>query len=165
MSNIVDILSKVGFDWQVALANFVNFLIIFLILKKFAFGPINKTITERQKKIDDGIENAKKAETDLLMAEEIRERKIEEAKMQANTIIGEAQNKGNSIIEVSKEEGLELKASIISEGEKQIAQKKEMIKIEVEKETAGIIIDGLEKVLRESFTEEQQKSYIKKVLV
>ncbi len=165
MENLLTILGKIGFDWQIAFANLVNFLIIFLILRKFAFGPINKVITDRQTKINEGIENAKKAETELLMAEEIRQNKIEEAKMQANTIVGEAQKKGNSIIEASKEEGFVLKASIVSDGEKHIAQKKEMIKSEVEKEAANIIIDGLEKVLRESFTEEQQKGYIKKVLV
>lgn len=162
---MIEILGKIGFDWQVALANLVNFIIIFIILKKFAFAPIKKIITERQRKIDEGLDNAKKAETELLMAEEIREKKIQKARIEANSIVGSAQKKGDEIVNKSKEEAGITKATIISEGEKQIAQKKEMIKNEVEKETAGIIIDGIEKILRESLTEDQQKDYIKKVLV
>jgi F0F1-type ATP synthase membrane subunit b/b' len=42
--DILGILGKIGFDWQVALANLVNFLIIFWILKKFAFKPVREIL-------------------------------------------------------------------------------------------------------------------------
>lgn len=161
---MLEILSKVGFDWQVALANFVNFVIIFFLLKKFAFGPINKVIEERQNKIALGIENAKKAETELLMAEEVKNQKISEAKIEANSIIGEAQMKANSVVNSSKEEALIAKSSIIKEGEKQIEQKKEKMKKELEVETANLIIDGIEKILKKNLTKEQQETYIKTIL-
>lgn len=161
---MLDILAKVGFDWQVALANFINFVIIFFVLKKFAFGPINKLIKERQEKIALGIENAKKAETELLMAEETGKEKISQAKNEANTIIGDAQKKGDEIVSLSQEEALIVKSSIIKDGEKQIAQKKESMTKELETETANILIDGIEKILKESLTKEQQESYIKKAL-
>jgi F0F1-type ATP synthase membrane subunit b/b' len=60
-NNDNEILGKIGFDWQVALANLVNFLIIVFLLKKFAFKPIAKIIQDRQNKINEGLENAKKA--------------------------------------------------------------------------------------------------------
>lgn len=161
---MLEILGKIGFDWQVALANFVNFVIIFLVLRKFAFKPINKIIKERQGKIDEGLENAKRAETELLIAEETRAKKMESAKLEANSIIGEAQNKGDAIIASAKDEALGQKASIIKEGEVQIANKKEMLKKELEKETADLIIDGVEKILKESLSKEDQEKYIKKVL-
>jgi F-type H+-transporting ATPase subunit b len=162
---MIEILGKVGFDWQVALANFVNFVIIFFVLRKFAFKPINKLIKERQEKIALGIENAQKAETELLMAEETGKEKISQAKNEANTIIGEAQKKGDSIISSSQEGALIVKSNILKDGEKQIAQKKESMMKEVEKETANIIIDGIEKILKENLTKEQQESYIKKALI
>lgn len=161
---MLDILGKVGFDWQVALANFINFVIIFFVLKKFAFEPINKIIKERQDKIALGIENAEKAKTELLMAEETGKEKISQAKTEANTIIGEAQKKGDQIVSTSQEDALSVKASILKDGEKQIAQKKESMLKELESETANIIIDGIEKILKENLTKEQQDSYIKKAL-
>ena len=60
MVNIYEILGKIGFDWQVALASLVNFLIILFVLKKFAFKPIKKLIQERQNKINEGIEKEKR---------------------------------------------------------------------------------------------------------
>jgi len=162
---MLEILGKVGFDWQVALANTVNFVIIFFLLKKYAFGPISKIITERQEKIALGIENSKKAETELLMAEQVGKEKISKAKIEANSIIGEAQKKGDKIITLSQEEALVVKSSIIKDGEKQISQKKESMAKEIERETANIIVDGIERILKENLTKEQQENYIKKALV
>lgn len=162
---MLEILGKIGFDWQVALANLVNFIIIFFLLSKFAFKPIQKVINERQKKIDEGLENAKRAETELFQAEALRKKKLEEAKREANQIIGDSQIKAEDIVAKSKSDGEAEKASIISSGEKQIEQKREMLKKDLEKETAELIVFGVEKVLRESFSEEDQKKYIKKVLV
>jgi F-type H+-transporting ATPase subunit b len=161
---MVEILGKIGFDWQVALANLVNFVIIFFVLKKFAFKPIAKIIKERQDKINKGLEDAQKAETELMMAEETRKQKITEAKKEANVIIGEAQKKSDEIVSINKEEGLKIKSSIILEGEKQIQNKKESIKSELETETANLVVDGIEKILKENLTKEQQEKYIKKVL-
>jgi F-type H+-transporting ATPase subunit b len=161
---MLEILGKVGFDWQVALANFINFVIIFFVLKRFAFAPINKIIKERQDKINLGIENAEKAETELLMAKEVGEKEIFEARVKANELVGEAQQKGDSIVLSSQNEALSLKSSIIKDGEKQISQKKESMTKELETETANIIIDGIEKILKEKLTKEQQESYIRKAL-
>lgn len=161
---MLEILSKVGFDWQVALANFVNFVIIFFILRKFAFAPIMKIIKDRQDKINLGLENAQKAETELMTAEQVGKEKILQAKIEANSIIGEAQKKGDDIISLSKDEANILKNTIIKDGEKIVAQKKEALKEEVRLETANLIVDGLEKVLKNNFTKEQQEVYLKKIL-
>lgn len=161
---MLEILSKIGFDWQVALANFINFIIIFLILKKFAFGPISKVIKERQDKIAQGLLDAQKAETELMMAEETGKSKINEAKKEANTIVGLAQQKANDIITNSQEEATVMKSTILKEGEKDIQERKLKINKELEKENANLIIDSIEKILKENLTKEQQENYIKKIL-
>jgi len=161
---MLETLGRIGFDWPVALANLINFIIIFLVLKKFAFKPIQKIIEERQKKIDEGLENAQKAETSLMMAEEIRNKKIDEARVKSNEIIGVAQTKSNTILADTQEQSLKMKEKIIADGEMVVAETKKKIKSEVEKEMSGLIIEGVEKVLRENLTPETQKTYIKRSL-
>ena len=161
---MLEILGKIGFDWQVALANFINFVIIFFILKSFAFKPIQKIITERQNKIETGLENAQKAEADLIMADEIKNRKIEEARVKSNQIISTAQKKGDTILTETKNKSLKIKESMIAEGNLVIIESKKNIKKEVEKEMSSMIIQGIEKVLKENLNEETQKNYIKKSL-
>lgn len=161
---MLEILGKVGFDWQVALANFINFLIIFWVLKRFAFKPILKIIEERKEKIQSGLEDAEKAKTELLMAEEIGKKEINKAKIKANTIIGEAEKKATSVIETSKEDALSVKSKIIEDAQIDILKKKNSIKKELEKENVNLIINGMEKILKENLTKEQQEKYIKNIL-
>ena len=162
---MLEVLGRIGFDWQVALANLVNFIIIFFVLKKFAFGPIMKVIRERQEKIDEGLENARLAETDRIMAEELKKRELSEAKRQANVIVGEAQEKSNSILLGVKSEAESARAVIIADGERIAGEKKASAQREAEKEVAMLVVSGIEKVLRTDLTAQQRQEYMKKVLV
>jgi len=161
---MLEILGKIGFDWQVALANFINFVIIFFILKKFAFGPIKKVIDERQKKIDEGLDNATQAETNLMLAEEIKNQKIEEAKIKSNQLIGQAQTKSNELLADVKKEAQKIKDKIVADGELAAKEAKNRIQREVEREMSAMIITGVEKVLKENINPEMQKDYITKSL-
>ncbi len=161
---MLEILGKIGFDWQVALANFINFVIIFFILKKFAFEPIKKIITERQKKIEEGLDNATQAETNLMLAEEIKNKKVEEAKTKSNQIIGQAQEKSNDLLLEGKKEAQKVKDKIIAEGELVAKETKDRVQKEVEREMSAMIINGVEKVLKENITPEMQENYIAKSL-
>ena len=46
--------------WQILIA-LVNLLLIFLILKKFLFGPVKKLLKQRQDNIDNQYSEAEKA--------------------------------------------------------------------------------------------------------
>lgn len=87
MINIIEELSKIGFDWQVALANTINFLIVFFILKKFVFPPVKKMIEDRQRIINEGLDKAKAAETRLQEIDVIGKNTLKEAKQEASKII------------------------------------------------------------------------------
>ena len=94
----MEVLSNIGFDWQVALANFINFLIIFYILKKFVFGPIGKIIQKRNSIIQEGVSKAQQSETELLVAQQKASEEIKAAKSHANQIIADAKETGDKSI-------------------------------------------------------------------
>ncbi len=132
MSQVVDILSSVGFNWHVALANFINFLIILFILNKFFFGKLGKTISHRQEIIERGLSQASDAEKALAKAEEEKKDIIHAAKKEGHTIVSEAQTQAEV-----------LAASIKESAEKEVAERhaaleeKELnLKKKVEKEFA-----------------------------
>ncbi len=162
---MLEILGKIGFDWQVSLANLVNFLIIFFILRRFAWGPLKNVIEERQQKIAKGLEDAQKAATDLMMAEEIRKQKVDEAKLHANTIVAEATEKGTKIVAGAEAEAMVVGEKIIKNAQKVADEAQATMQREVTAHAAGLVIAGLEKVLKESMTEEMQKNYIQKLKV
>ena len=99
MVDLYGILQKIGFDWQVALANLVNFLIILFILAKFGFKPVKELIQKMQNIISQGLENVRKAETELMMADGKKNQIIEDGRLKADLIVKKAKEDGLIMVE------------------------------------------------------------------
>jgi F-type H+-transporting ATPase subunit b len=147
MEGILSILGKVGFDWQVALANLVNFIIIFFILKKFAFKPIGKLIKERQEKIQKGLDDAIEAEAALSVAESTKEEIIKEAKEDARKIVSVFQDQGKEMIASAKNEANIEKENIIKQAKIDAEKEKKNIEDVVKVESANMIVSGIQSMV------------------
>src|SRR3989344_45130 len=99
MVDIYGILQKIGFDWQVALANLVNFLIILFLLKKFAFKPIGKLIKDRQDKINEGLQKTKEAEARLAEVDAIAVSRLKETDQKSAVMMNQAQERAKKLEE------------------------------------------------------------------
>lgn len=117
MSEILNILSSVGFNWHVALANFVNFLIILFLLNTFFFKKLGKTIKERGEIIERGLNKASDGEKLLARAEE-----------EKGVILSEAKKESHSLLEKAKTEGQILVAAMKDGAQKEIDVKEEQLR-------------------------------------
>ncbi len=160
MEQILTILGSVGFNWHVALANFINFLIILFILNKFFFGKLGKVISTRQQVIERGLSQASDAEKALASAEEEKKQIIHEAKKEGHVIVSEAQTQAEN-----------LAATIKTDAEKEIAQRTEAmnhkeaeLKTKVEKEFAlrapSLVATLYAETLKKNLTAEDNNALI-----
>jgi len=112
--------------------------------------PLIKALTERQKKIADGLEAASRAGKDLELAQERAAEMLRDAKTNASGIIDEAKKRANQIIDEAKdkarEEGLRIKAGAHAEIEQQVSQAREQLRQQV----ATLAVAGAEKILQNS---------------
>lgn len=159
---MLSILAKIGFDWQVALANLVNFIIIIFILRKFAFNPIKEVISKRQSIINTGLENAKIAETDRVMADELKKSTLSEARLRADEIISDANRKAEMILSKAKSDAEILKSNIITQGEKELVKREEEMDSKFKDRSANMIYMGIEKILGQKLTNAEDSSYIQR---
>jgi F-type H+-transporting ATPase subunit b len=161
---IGEILGKLGFDWKVALANLVNFLIIFYLLRNVVFKKLGKTIKERQEKIQKGLDDAKRAEGALVMAESKKEEILKDAQRESRKITENADIEGKKIVAEAKsladEEAQKIKeaARLASEREKTEAQKK------LEKEYVAMVLDGVEKILKNGIDRSKSEKFAEGLL-
>ncbi|MEN9552151.1 MAG: synthase [Candidatus Parcubacteria bacterium] len=116
MSELLNILSSVGFNWHVALANFFNFLIILFLLHTFFFKKLGKTIKERGEIIERGLNQASEGEKILLSASE-----------EKKSIIAEAKKESHAILERAKSDGETIVASMKADADKEIGKAKEAL--------------------------------------
>lgn len=124
MSQVLTILSSVGFNWHVALANFVNFLIILFVLNVLFFKKIGKVINERHEAIEKGLSQASDAEKALKSAEEEKHAIIQEAKKESHTILSKAEEEASllaSSMKESAEKEIKAKLDAVSEKEKNLS--------------------------------------------
>lgn len=142
------ILAKIGFDIEVALANFINFLIIFLLFKIFLFKPIQKIIDKRKEEINLSLQQASQAQISLDSAKEESDQLIKEARQKANTILSEAKIHADEIALKSAEEGKNIVTQMKDRAEKDIAQEKTAMKEDVEKEMTHLVSALAEKVVK-----------------
>ena len=121
MNEILNILGSVGFNWHVALANFVNFLIILFLLNKFFFGKIGKTLSERESIIERGLTQAHEAERKLANAEEEKNVIIKGANKEKDAILGNAESLAREVtatLEQAAQASIALRKEKLDEEEK-----------------------------------------------
>ncbi len=116
MSEILNILGSLGFNWHVALANFINFLIILYLLNRFFFGKIGRVIDERKVVIEQGLQDSQEARRALLRAED-----------EKKDILGNARREGKGIVDKAEQDAAELAESIRHDAEKDRAEKMEAL--------------------------------------
>lgn len=165
MEQILGILGSVGFNWHVALANFVNFLIILFIVNKFFFGKIGKTIEKRHQIIERGLSQASDAERMLTHAEEEKNKVLSAAQDTAQGIVRDAHAKGETLI-----------ATLHHDAEKEIAERLHALH-EKEQTTEERTLDAFSKrapelvaklykaALQKEMTEEENNAFIARIRI
>lgn len=158
-----EILSKIGFDYRVALANLVNFLIVLWVLHRFAFPKIQEVLSERQAKIHKGLKDAKDAAQAKINAEKAAQRSLDNAHGEAHAIVAEGQIEAKKIVEQAHEAGLKEKAGIVASAQKVIDAEKLKATDEVKKSGQSLVESALRRVFQEDVSDEQHQVYAKKV--
>ena len=150
MNEILNILGSVGFNWHVALANFINFLIILILLNKFFFRKIGKTIEKRHEIIERGLSDASDAEKALANAEEEKHKIVTDARKEGHSIVEEAKGNAEVLASGIKKDAENDAATKLAE----ISKKEANLKDSVEKEFALRAPELVAKMYAETLSKE-----------
>lgn len=150
----------IGFNTWTAIFTLCNLIIVFLIGRKFLFGPVKKMIDDRQKEIDDMYDDAEKSKTDAALLKSEYEEKLEHAKEQSEEIIKtsvrNAKLKEEEIIKNAKAEA----AAAIKRADEQIAMERRQALNDIKNDVSNIAIDIAETVLERDINKEEHEKMI-----
>lgn len=125
----------------------ITFFVFVWFCWKFVWPALIGVMAEREKKIEDGLMAAEKADKDLELAQKRAVEQLKEAKAQAASIIEQANKRASQIVEEAKDqaraEGDRLKAAAQSEIEQETNRAKEALRAQV----ATLALAGATKVL------------------
>lgn len=160
----MELLSNLGINAKLVLAQIVNFFILFYVLKKFAYGPILKILEQRSDRIEKGLKDAEKSSKKLKEIEEQEKKVITVAKKEAQRIITAAEQ---SALTVKKdiEDASRLKVEeMLQDARKKIEEDKNKMVGEVKKEISELLILAVEKIIGEKLDANKDKELIKKTI-
>lgn len=156
----MELLTKLGIDWRLLIAQLVNFLILVLILYKFLYKPVLKMLDDRRGKIEKGLRNAEILGSELEKSRDLQAKEIQKARQEARAIIETAQKVAETAGEETK---LKTKAEVeklIIAAKNQITEEKEKMLTEIKKESASLVLVAAEKVVGKVIDSKMQKDLI-----
>ena len=150
---------KFGVTWPTLIAQMVNFILVAVILYKFAIKPILLTYDERQKKIADGLQYAEQMKVQSLEAEKERHEKIKAAVTEAQKILSEARDQSKALLEQKVQEATaQAEATIRKAGEATELERQKML-TEVKQEVARLVVETTAKVLDKELSVADKEQY------
>ena len=138
----------------------ICFAITFFVLRRFAFGPIQKTIDARRDRIRRSVEEADNARAEAQRLLEEHRQLIGSAKSEAADILAEARKVGDAQIERVKKEAEEERQRRLVETKRQIdAETKRSLDL-IRTEVADLTLEATARVTGKVLDAEDQRRLI-----
>ena len=145
--------------WQIVIS-LVNLLIIFLILKKFLFKPVQKVMTERRSQVDRMYSDADESRSAANEMKQEYEQRLANARQEADTMIRTAtqtaQQKGDQIVADAKAQASHVKQKADAEIE---LQKQQMLK-DVQGEISDLAVSIASKVVEKEVNRQDYDGFV-----
>ena len=135
----------------------LGFGILFFILAKFAWPVITKGIANRNKKIQDQLDEAARVHAELENLNIKHEEMLATAKAERDEILAEARKISDNIQETAKLKADAEAQAIIEEAKKAIHFEKMKAMTDVKNEIANLSIEIAEKIITEDLSDKQKQ--------
>jgi len=159
----MEVFAKLGVDGKLLLAQAVNFLILFWVLRRYAYKPMLDFLESRTARIDQGLKDADVAHTKLIELEVKEKKVLEDARNEARVIRENAETNAKKRDAERLIETEEKAKRFLEDARLKIEEEKQKILSEAKKEIASIVTLSVEKILKEKIGTVEDKNFIKQL--
>ena len=143
----------------------IVFLLLLIVLKKYAWKPILAAVDERNKSIEDALKAADKAKKEMLSLNTDNERILIQAKKERDALLKEGREIKDNIIAEAKDKAKIEADKILITAKEQINNEKMKAITELKNQVASMSIDIAEKILKSELSDKnKQKELIAEAL-
>jgi F-type H+-transporting ATPase subunit b len=138
------------------------FLIVFFILKKYAWPAIVKGLHDREASITESLATAEKVKLEMAQLKNDNEALLAKTREERSAILKEAKEIKDKIVNDAKDEAKAAAAKIMADAQSTIQQQKMAALTDLKNQIGTLVIETSEKVLRKELSNKaEQESYIK----
>jgi F-type H+-transporting ATPase subunit b len=157
-------LGALGVDGKAFVIQLITFVLAFFVLKRYAFKPIIKVLTERRETIEKGVKLGEEMQKERAKLDDQVEQELHKARQEADGIIAGAQDTAKQTIRESEDKARQKAAGIIDAAESRIEQDTARARKALERELVGLISDATEAIIGEKVDSKKDAQLIEQAL-
>jgi F-type H+-transporting ATPase subunit b len=144
--------------------NTIAFLILLVVLGKFAWKPMLKAIAERESGIEEALLRADKMKAEIAAMQNENEALLAKAREERAGMIKDAKETADKMVSDAKDKAKQEYERIISDAQLAITQQKNAALTEVKNQVGALVVEVAEKILKKELSNKaEQESYIKQI--
>ena len=138
-----------GISLSAFLIQLITFVLIFFILKKFAFDKIIVLLDKRHKVIEEGVRHGLEMEKEKTKLAQETDKVIRDARHAADDLIGDAQKEAREIVREAEKAAHKKSEIMLTDAEARINEEAEQARRKLEREITGLVSEATEAVVEE----------------
>lgn len=147
-------------DWGLAFWIAVIFILLLIVLRRYAWGPITSAMEEREQTIDASIRRAEEALKEARQIQADNQRARREAEQEAQRILREAREEAEKLRSEEETKTRERIRQMQEQAQAEIEREKQSALDDLRAEVADLAIQAAEKILGESLNEQRQRRLV-----
>lgn len=157
-------ISALGINGTALLIQLVTFVLVYFVLRKWAFGPIVAMLQKRRETIEQGVNlgetmKADKAKFDKQVAKELKA-----ARVRADEIVAQAEANAKDVVKKAEDDASSKAATIIAEGKQRGEQEVARARKALEAELVSLVSDATEAIISEKVDANKDAQLIERAL-
>ena len=145
--------------WQI-LISLINLLILFLILKKFLFKPVQNMMSAREAQVNKVYSDADARLEKATQMKQEYEKRLSEARDEADSLVknatNTAQKRGDQLLSDAQQQASRLK----QKAQEEIEQQKKQMLNEVRQDISGLAVDIAAKVIEREINQGDYDAFV-----
>ena len=144
--------------------NTIAFLVLLIVLGKFAWKPMLKAIAERESGIEEALLRADKMKAEIAAMQNENEALLAKAREERAGLLKDAKETADKMVAEAKDKAKQEYERIISDAQLAITQQKNAALTQVKNQVGTLVVEVAEKILRKELSNKaEQESYIQQL--
>lgn len=138
----------------------ITFGCLLFILTKFGWKPILGALKEREKTIQDSLDNARRIKEEMESISAQQKEMLQKAKLEAEEFLKQEKEKANQSIQTLIEKANRSATAIIEEAKIQVDEEMRGAKARLQGEVTHLVVEVTKKILKESLDETRHQKLV-----
>jgi F-type H+-transporting ATPase subunit b len=154
---VKDTAETFGWNLKLFLSQVISFVLVALLLRRFAYQPILNVLHERRERIAEGLRNAEKIKQQLAEAEKHHAEVLAKAHAEAQKMIDEARESSAHLADRKLQEAIVAAEQVMARAREASALEHERTMAELKREVGRLVVETTAKVTGKVLTSEDQR--------